>query len=172
MEGMFQYSKETRREYLDQIIEGKRNLRICSFGSEFHNVLMWAHYADGFKGICIEVELTEWPGYEIAPVDYDDYDLVFENHHGEYAHFWATMILKKKNKAWKYENEIRVLTNNEFVTQPVVEIRSVLFGARTPAASREAISRVVRPGVPLWETRIDKKSNRVAKVRQIAAADP
>ncbi len=52
-----------------------REYRICSFSKEYNNILLWAHYADGFKGICIKVEIDEkWPGYEIVEINYN-YDV-------------------------------------------------------------------------------------------------
>jgi len=71
MEGIFHAKPDTKKEYLEKIREGKRKLRICSFARDFHNLLLWAHYADGFKGICIEVELNEWPDQEVTRVHYD-----------------------------------------------------------------------------------------------------
>lgn len=172
MEGMFHSDKGTKREYLEQIREGKRNLRISSFSSDFHNLLLWAHYADGFKGICIEVELNSWPDHDVTNVRYEPYRLVFNNEQGQYAHYWPNMILREKNSAWKYEKEIRVLTKNEYVAHPVVEIKSVLLGVRTPVPIKQALLRVVPTGVRVWETKISKKTNRVIKAQQINPIDP
>lgn len=112
MEGMFHAAKGTKRAYLDRIREGKRNLRICSFSKEFRNLLLWAHYADGFRGICIEVDLAEWPEHEVAEVKYRPHRLIFDNNQAQYAEFWPNAVLREKNTAWKYEQEVRVLTQN------------------------------------------------------------
>jgi len=171
MEGMFDYEKGTKKEYLEKIREGKEKLRICSFSSDFRNLLLWAHYADGFKGICIEVELNDWPDHDIAKVNYEPFKPIFNNEHGEYVHYWPNIILREKNAAWKYEKEIRVLTRREFVSYPMVEIKSVLLGSRTPSPIKQALLRVVPIGVSVWETKISRKTNRVIKAQQINPAD-
>ncbi|MCB0252583.1 MAG: DUF2971 domain-containing protein [Anaerolineae bacterium] len=171
MEGMFHAKPDTKKEYLEKIHEGKRNLRICSFSQDFRNLLLWAHYADGFKGICIEVELNDWPDQEVTNVHYDSYRLIFSNDQGQYAHYWPTMILKEKNTAWKYEKEIRILTKKEFVTFPGVEIKSVLLGHRTSDSIREALFRLVPKDAKVWQTKISESTNRVIKAQQLNPAD-
>lgn len=172
MEGVFDFEKGTKREYLKQIGEGKKNLRICSFSRDFHNLLLWAHYADGFKGICIEVELAGWPDQDISSVNYEPYKPIFDNDQGQFAHFWPNLILREKNCAWKYEKETRVLTRNKFITSPSAEIKSVLLGVRTPPVIREVLLRIVPRGVRVWETKISNETNRVIKYQRVNPADP
>lgn len=167
MEGIYNFEEGTKAEYINKIDKEKKKLRICSFSYDFHNVLLWAHYADGFNGICIEVELNNWPDSEVAKVNYEPFSPIFNDSHGQYAHFWPRIIFREKNSAWKYEKEVRVLTNQEYVSQPVVEIKAVLLGSRTSEAVRKALFRIVPDGVRIWETEISKKTNNVIKTKQI-----
>jgi len=71
MEGLFYCEAGTKQEYIEAIVRGKEKLRICAFSKDRKNVLLWAHYADGFKGICIETDLPEQdpPDYEKVTVE-------------------------------------------------------------------------------------------------------
>jgi hypothetical protein len=70
MEGLFEYDPETSERYINQIKQEKGNLRTCSFSKNFKNLLLWAHYADGFKGICIEIEANDSSQNELVEVTY------------------------------------------------------------------------------------------------------
>ena len=57
MEGSFKLLPNVDKKLSEAIIEAKLDLKICSLTSDMSNPLMWAHYANNFKGICIEIEI-------------------------------------------------------------------------------------------------------------------
>ncbi|MEK6627785.1 MAG: hypothetical protein AABY53_04095, partial [Bdellovibrionota bacterium] len=57
MEGQFYHDPDTKKEFLEEIIQGKHKIKICSFSKDYGNLLLWAHYSDSFRGICFEVEV-------------------------------------------------------------------------------------------------------------------
>jgi hypothetical protein len=64
MEGAFVYTYRSpdetdRKRLVADVIEHKRRLRVCSLSLSFESHLLWAHYANGFDGIAIEVELAK-----------------------------------------------------------------------------------------------------------------
>lgn len=64
LEGMFAYNylsrdEEDVREQVMQIVEQKQGLKVCSLSKTFDSHLLWAHYAGGFDGMAIEMELPE-----------------------------------------------------------------------------------------------------------------
>ena len=83
--------------------------------SEYLNELMWAHYADYHKGICIkyhfEAEQTKLPKSTNTVVSYfrdvvykDDISLL-----GDDGNINMNDAFFVKSKAWEYENELRYL---------------------------------------------------------------
>jgi hypothetical protein len=160
MEGIYQCDKGTKQEYLDEIKKGKQKLRICSFSREYNNLVLWAHYADGFKGICIKAKIEECPNHQLVKVDYDDFKPIFNNDCADWVHSWPQYILKEKNKVWKYEKEVRILTQKEFVSGPIT-ILSVYFGLRTPATLKKALLRIIPSNIKLYDTKISSKTNKV-----------
>src|SRR6185312_15116031 len=64
MEGMFAYSYNAtkERDFKDEvasIVKHKQRLKVCSLSKTFDCHLLWAHYASGFSGLAIEVELPD-----------------------------------------------------------------------------------------------------------------
>jgi Protein of unknown function (DUF2971) len=120
MEGAFLTDKwkeifDTR--YLDlkeYIFDRKSTLGICSFSEVNDHELMWAHYADQFRGICFEYSVER-----LLNVLDDDVDLV-RLFYNEKAYRLglsagsdraiAKKVLSHKNHRWLYEREWRVLS--------------------------------------------------------------
>ena len=59
MEGFYQPSArlkkepEWRRSYRHVLFEAKQTVGIACFSETYVNEIMWAHYAENFKGICV-----------------------------------------------------------------------------------------------------------------------
>lgn len=175
MEGLFEYPESTKQEYIDAIVEGKRKLRICAFSKDCKHILLWAHYADGFKGICIEVDLREpqledMEGYEIVTVEYSSQRVFFSNNARHIVDEMPRIILSKKSSVWKYEEEIRTLSRDEYIHDSV-SIKSVLLGLRTPEILKEAIFRITPPDIPIFETYISN-SNKIEKGQRFCSCVP
>ncbi|WP_425082002.1 DUF2971 domain-containing protein [Ruegeria arenilitoris] len=47
---------EEIRDYQDNFHRARENTRISCFSREADNLLMWSHYADGLRGICLELD--------------------------------------------------------------------------------------------------------------------
>lgn len=172
MEGLFEYPDDTQKEYVKAIVEGKKKLRICSFSTDPKNPLLWAHYADGFKGVCIEIDLKEHrrEEYEIVPVDYSPERNRFSNDAWQLVDRLAREFLSKKSSAWEYEREVRILSKDEYVQDGII-IRSVLLGIRTPDVLRDAIVRIAPGNISVYETHISG-SNDVEKGEILKLAHP
>jgi hypothetical protein len=163
MEGLFNCEAGTKQEYIEAIVRGKEKLRVCSFSKDRKNVLLWAHYADGFKGICIEIDLTEPqpPDCEKVTVEYSVRPILFSNRAQRLLSEMPRLILSQKNAAWKYEKEVRILSEHDYIRDGI-SIKSVLLGMRTPDVLKQAIRRITPSNLPVYETHIDP-SNKIEK---------
>ncbi len=119
MEGQFGYSYRTTDEHdhseeVTKIISHKRGFLICSLSRTFNSHLLWAHYASGFSGLAIEVELPE-DAHDVKVVEYRGvfghvlFDSVIDPEQA------AEQILSSKYKEWAYEQEVRILQRGEVV---------------------------------------------------------
>ena len=123
-------------EFGDEVTKRLRELRVCALSKSFNNHLLWAHYAGGYTGIAIEVDLED---RDITEVNYDD-NFIFlseliDKGSPEDA---ARQVLAKKYKAWSHEEEVRLITRTEFypLARPICRI---LVGSRTNPALVSAL---------------------------------
>lgn len=95
---------------------------VCCFSKDNTSTLMWAHYADSNKGICIEYEFDKLPPGNllrdsIFPVAYTEIpinlrDLLEDKQNKVYTYpIDAAVLCSALNKAkiWEYEQEWRII---------------------------------------------------------------
>ncbi len=89
----------------------KKNTLICSLTTDCLNPTMWAHYADNYKGICIEYdswELLNNTAGKLGPIIYREEALDIDA--TDYISFLKSIrkVSFSKKNSWSYENEWRV----------------------------------------------------------------
>lgn len=145
MEGMFAYScKSEEREEQDiknvvaQIVREKKKLRVCSLAETFDCHLLWSHYASGFSGMAIEVELPD-NSPAIRKVNYRGVFASVTLDGGIDPYQAAEDILGSKYSEWSYEKEIRVLHRDSYFPL-VAPVRHVIAGHRMERALFDALN--------------------------------
>ncbi len=126
MEGIFRTMKP---EIIKEIYNQKKKYKICSFSGEnaFKNPCMWGYYANGFKGIAIEVEI-EVKKSDVKQITYkDDIINVIDNLKGNNDEK-AEKILTTKLRAWEHEEEYRFLKCTDSRENVIGEITAIYFG--------------------------------------------
>lgn len=128
MEGFYRTSPWVARqssfeELSREILEGKRSFGICCFSDTYENELMWAHYADNYKGICVaystnDLQLALNDNVHIVRVAYNSEPPRINKEVTQDSQAAVRAILSHKKAPWLYENEWRLLTNEEALTQP------------------------------------------------------
>jgi hypothetical protein len=105
---------------------------VCCFAVNESNLLMWSHYSNSHKGVCLKFDALKDPDFFVFPLpvnyqsEYPNY-----NHLGDRQDILKSLILTKSDH-WKYEEEQRVLKTNQvglhqFKKPALVEI---IFGCR------------------------------------------
>lgn len=161
MEGVFEYEADVDRRIVTDILNEKKQNKICSLAREYHNPILWAHYADSFKGICIEVEV-DYDKVNLQGIHYDTSTLLIKNIPEEDlfhrpAKTLAKDALTRKYKDWEYEDEVRLLNNSNLNhISDGIEIKSIIFGIRTLEIYKDIISKIAPPTVELKYTVIEK----------------
>ena len=142
MEGMFVYSYRSSegrdyKEEVAQIIEKKKRLKLCSLSKTFDCHLLWAHYASGFDGLAIEVELPDHSPV-VKTVEYRGVFASVSFDTPMPADRVAEQVLSSKYQEWSYEQEVRVLQQDEWfkLSRPVSH---VIAGHRMNPAMFEAL---------------------------------
>jgi len=156
---------DERRNFLSSFLatpEFFRNWRstfdtmgVCCFSRTFSETLLWSHYAEEHKGVCLEYQfrgasllgnitaaqnveylddpLVPWL-VEEAPMDMT-----------EFAKELAFRYLRTKCPAWKYEQEARIIRQESgpFKFQGVL-LTEVCFGLRTPQDDIDLVTKLVQ----------------------------
>jgi len=115
----------------DKIQNSIKNVGVCSFSLVLEEPLLWSHYANGHKGLCLHYEIPFQYFFEpsktidgaILPVDYGDNPLtewLIENapekskiNVSEFSNKLVEKVLSIKGKGWSYEKEARIICNRE-----------------------------------------------------------
>lgn len=143
MEGIFGYStratdEQDHSEEVAEIVRHKKNILVCSLSQTFDCHLLWAHYASGFSGLAIEVELPD-----------NDPSVRVVEYRGVFAHVSfnggmfnaeraAEAILASKYQEWSYEREVRILQPRGWYKLPN-PVKRVIAGHRMPPAVLDAL---------------------------------
>lgn len=131
---------------------------------EFLNELMWAHYADYHKGVCIKYHFPSsftqvytkpnMPVRYFRDVEYKD-DLSVLNAQDSISIKDAFFA---KSKAWEYENELRLIQcdlngkeNFDAIDIPN-SIEAIYFGVRCPQRDIDAIMEIMKKRVLITKT--------------------
>lgn len=168
---------EVRRELV-------KRQAVCSFASDsakgpaYSNLLMWSHYADHHKGVCLEFELERLRQlFPMAPVSYsnecqpfNNFDVFRDNgdddRHVERHVDWVLT----KAKCWDYECEWRIYAEGVGAQSfPPPCLTKVILGAQMPpddeAIVRDWLSERVEP-VALYRASLESNAFRI-QIKQI-----
>lgn len=144
MEGHYLYSASGDLDVgMRDLLKGeKEKLRILSLSRRSDIELMWAHYADGNKGVAIGVEVDQGkhisrPVVYEGPMVLDPRDLHTNS---------AIDVLSRKLTAWVYEEEERVfVTQGQYVG---VSVKEVILGSRMSNQDKSLIKNLVNLLLP------------------------
>ncbi|MFA6742382.1 MAG: DUF2971 domain-containing protein [Arcobacteraceae bacterium] len=137
------------KKNLESLINIYKNSGVYSLSKNYKNELLWAYYADSYKGFCIEYDfdiLKQYPCNE---------DVFFDVEYSKNVPIinlkdvLNTNILKKKlvtkSLSWKHEEEIRILTPSKGMFNYFIRaVKSIYFGHRTPDNTIKLVMNVLR----------------------------
>ncbi len=152
----FQYETEkTDEKYADwfysKLEKGALdNDGVVCFSYLNNHILMWAHYAEDHKGMCLEFHCEHSSGLQelgLLPVLYDKhYAEVPFNKILEEEGMAATYYFKFIN--WEYEKDVRLVLHEqqkELVNyHEKMRLSKVIFGVDTPQSDKELVRRVLK----------------------------
>lgn len=94
----------------DKINNAAKETKVCCFSKKNDDLLMWAHYADSYRGICVEfdtIKLAESLSLLLLPVKYEKkYPTVDYLHHPQDT---INQMVLTKADVWGYEKEYRFI---------------------------------------------------------------
>lgn len=155
----------------NSLSEAHQKIGILSLTTKHDNTVMWTHYADSHKGICIEYDcdiLKKHSEIIIRHMDYvDNLPSILKLFVGKAPKISIDDIAKAiffyKHTTWTYESEWRILNSNpgnNYYSDSF--IKSITFGCNTNPSIRDAICRLFKEkDVSLFEMKkINNKLDR------------
>lgn len=129
---------------------------VLSLTKKFNSPLMWSHYADQHRGVCIKYMLVDNNGVRPEKIDYTRPRAISANDILEWIRFDPETVNDKikefyffsKAKEWKYEDEWRCLSENSGDIDCPFKIYSILFGMRCNYAVIRTIVGLLYPKYP------------------------
>ena len=157
-EDLFNHVKTLQNRSIQNFLEEKRvhlfsKFGISCFSKNNTNLIMWSHYADCHKGLCLEFNSHIAPFNKSFEVIYDsnfpkiDTKILFEDEH-------SLEIIRKfltyKSKDWKHEQEIRILhqEKNTLFRYSRLALKSIYFGIETSETDKAIICSLMRAQNP------------------------
>ncbi|USI73572.1 DUF2971 domain-containing protein [Sphingomonas morindae] len=154
-------------EFVETVRQEKLGLGIASLSETWDNELMWAHYADGFRGICVAYPMARLlecldGTHALARVAYGDRPHYLNLSAMRDADHRARAILSTKNVKWSYEREWRLFAAHRgearYVGRGAV---TVYLGMRMAAEDRRLVTRRMKAaGITVRRTSVDGYSVR------------
>ena len=120
---------------------------VLSLAERWDCPLMWSHYADEYRGLCIEFDMSEHVCYHIKPVHYRRprsikiTELIQWKLHksAEAEQNILDTYFFSKSPQWRYEKEWRDIRPSNGVKQAPFRISGVHFGLRCDTVVRTSI---------------------------------
>jgi hypothetical protein len=144
---------------LTLIQEKLSSVAVCSFSKDPEHTLLWSHYADDHKGVCVAYEIPEAflnDPSKIIGIDSVDYGVDplkkwFINNIPEerlnidgFINELVKKVLFVKGKVWEYESEIRIIRELEGPFQlEKRHIKQICFGLNTPDSDIKLVKSLV-----------------------------
>jgi len=133
--------EKRRKDIRSGIHDAQKNLGILTMSARRDHIVMWSHYADSHRGICLEFAVSDSMlfGCSLTPIIYQkEYPKL--NVCDEMTLPWAKEYLSIKSYDWSYEEEWRIIYREHgFHGFPSNELTGVILGARISQENRQMV---------------------------------
>lgn len=124
---------------------------VLSLSERWNSVLMWSHYADNHRGMCIEFDTTELPHPNLKAVEYRASRRVrasdlFEwkrRHSADAEQRVRNTYFFAKAGPWRYEREWREVEEESGVKESGLRVTAIHFGLRCDAAVIQSVVKLL-----------------------------
>jgi Protein of unknown function (DUF2971) len=140
-------------EWNNIIEEIRKNIKVFCLSSVNDNILMYSHYAEKHRGICLEFLVTNDPFFDT--LDYVRYKKMippfhaFNENKNLIQNELKEIEVLTKSCQWSYEEEWRILKNGSpiYIFSPEI-LSSIIFGCQTSSEDKIIIERAVEKRIP------------------------
>ncbi|AIO28457.1 DUF2971 domain-containing protein [Burkholderia cepacia] len=160
------YINKSSDSSLDVLIQ---TFRVCCFSKRNDNLLLWAHYAENHRGVCLEYDIPdETFKTRFFPINYSASQPVIDRvnrypvgdvNSGSLLMDMKDAVFLTKSEDWKYEEEWRMLRITERSEEKGEKheipgnLSAIYFGLHTSEAARNIITKLASSTSPVefWQ---------------------
>jgi hypothetical protein len=155
----------------------RENAGVCCFAGSAKNDLMWSHYAEGHRGVCLQFErVRDIATFSQALRVHYEPGLPTLNYidHDEFARGLGRMLFSK-SPDWRYERENRIFLDgqaNRYLPFEASALRKLIFGCKAiPVFIASVLTMLTErtsaglPPVEVFYTHLDARSYRLVMGR-------
>ena len=161
-EGAAYGTDSSEQDNMRAVEELQNAVYLKSFSIAEDDNLMWGHYGDAHKGVCIGYDFSkadEQVKCHLYPVQYSDKRFSTQNVENVAQH---PFLYLRKSRDWKYEKEFRLIykewelpEGNDLRLGCICEVR---FGLRTPAEDMAKVINILGPDMKFYRTKQEENS--------------
>jgi hypothetical protein len=155
----------------DLLRQQSEALGVLSLSERWDHVLLWSHYADSHRGVCLRFLATNNTPFfsEANPVHYSETRPVL-NYFRQSIDEQVQTALMTKASFWAYESEWRAFNYRHgpgAYTFPPMLLTGIILGLNTPVVVVDAIRQWIsdRPWIELMSTSLDAETFSLSLVR-------
>lgn len=172
-----EFAKRALKEYMKFIYDKKLDeAALCCFSDISDHPLLWSHYANGHRGICVIYDSTKLVGKEtqILQVEYAQEPRIFPYiakrlnlaDSDRFQLEFSQAIFGQKSTEWAYESEFRLVSHKAGRNRiPAGAIIGVILGARMDESEKLKVSELLKSRsetVEVIEARIDSSKRTIS----------
>jgi hypothetical protein len=132
---------------------------VACFLDNKDNLLMWSHYADSHRGVCMKFDILEAEDF-FSPAKKVIYKQAYPVYNYLSDKNKVADLLFTKSEDWKYEGEVRVVKekpgNYPFAKTALKEI---VFGCKVSEGDKKTISSIIKDKYPATKIFQAQKNN-------------
>jgi hypothetical protein len=124
--------------------------KVTCFSKKYINTLMWSHYADQHRGVCLEFngsmepcDILERGSATILNVNYDRTDMINYNKDKERA---IVDLFTRKSVDWRYEEEVRIIVMDDNIFHKFNRsfLTGIIFGCRILDSEKDKLLNIIK----------------------------
>ncbi|MGD0886417.1 MAG: DUF2971 domain-containing protein [Thermodesulfovibrionales bacterium] len=147
-----EFSKDLLQSSIDKI-------GLLSLTKKCDDILMWSHYADGHKGLCLEfskqvIDANYYCGkvtYSNDYLSFKEFNKAMDATHEDNYIVMGECLLFRKSKHWDYECEWRIIYpdriepgGNRLLDYPPQMLTGIIFGCEMSEDDKKTIREMIR----------------------------
>jgi hypothetical protein len=137
----------------DLFLSSKDKVRICSLSSSLSDVRLWSHYADGYRGIALEIDFSG--------IEDSIYEVKYSEELPSYGYTILTApspieVLTCKTIHWQWESEFRIIHKEEYFDISN-RLKAIYVGSRIKDIHLGLLDKMKQSAIPSIHTEIDSK---------------